>query len=622
MKHTRLTANLYLLDGAVNTGLLVSGRKGLLFDCCDTVTADRLARIGVEAVEMILCTQHRRPNTAGAYRFVEAGAELAAPAEELHLLTDPNAYWRDPRNRWHIYHHQPGPLVPVKSIPAARAVRQGDTIEWEGVRIEVLDTPGATDGSVSYLLETDGTTVCFSGDSIYGPGQMWDFHSLQKGCERMPDYHGFIGNKKKLIPSLEKLAACGADILVPSHGKIIRNPRAAIELLLARLDTIWRNYTSISCINHYFAGFFDDTKDDPRRMTPVATQEPPPFIRRVPSTTSFVLVSDTGAALLIDCGTTFVIDALQQWISDGVIKSLDACWITHYHDDHVDALHKLPEAFSCPIMTEEHMAEIIEQPLRFFLPCISPNGAPVARAVREGESWQWHEFNLTAFHFPGQTYYHSGLLVEGHGKRVFFAGDSGSPTGLDDHCCGNRNFLGAGKGFRRCMEIWRKHKPHYIFNQHQDRAFCYSDHDLDHMDAMLAERERLFAEVLPWPHPNFGIDENWVRAYPYEQEVRRGTPFYVDIQFTNHGAEEVAAEVEPVLPEGWKWDRGRGDKSIRVPPRTDGSVGGYCANPDKAARVWMTADKTVAPGQHVIPFRVTWAGRYMGQLRHAIVAVQ
>jgi len=620
MRATQLAPALYALDGAVTTGALVSGRKALLFDCCDTVTPDRLASLGVEAVEMILCTQHRRPNAAGAHPFVERGAKLIVPAGEAHLFADTDAYWDDPKNRWHLYHHQPGQQVFTKPLPVTRGVREGDTIEWEGRRIRVLDTPGATDGSVSYLLEIDGITVCFSGDALYGDGRVWDFHSLQKGFGCIGDYHGFLGNREKLIASLRKLGACGARMLVPSHGDIIRNPKEATERVEARLDVIWRNFTAISCLNHYFPHLLDETKDDPQRMKPAATHERPEFILRPPAT-SFLVRSETGAALLVDCGAESVVATLREWMHEGAITSLEGCWVTHYHDDHVDALPALREAFGCPIMTVEQMAEIIEHPLRFFLPCISPHSAPVAGKKRDGELWQWHEFALTAFHFPGQTYYHSGLLVEGHGKKVFFAGDSGSPTGIDDHCCGNRNFLGRGKGFRRCIEIWRAHRPDYILNEHQDRAFSFTEEELDYMDAMLAERERLFAEMLPWAHPNFGTDEHWVRSYPYEQEAGRGNPFFIEVRFTNHGAEDVLAAAEPVLPEGWSWERQRSSAVVRVPAHSDGSTDPFSTNPDKAARIWILAPEDAAQGRYVIPFRVTWGDRYLGQFRHAIVTL-
>ena len=143
--------------------------------------------------------------------------------------------------------------------------------------------------------------------------------------------------------------------------------------------------------------------------------------------------------------------------------------------------------------------------------------------MKEGETWRWHEFTLTAFHFPGQTYYHSGLLVEGHGTKVFFAGDSGSPAGVDDHCCPNRVLLGAAKGFRRCIAIWRQTRPDYVLNEHQERAFCFTEAELAYMDDMLAQRQRLLADMLPWSDVNFGLDEHWCRVYPYEQTVAAGS---------------------------------------------------------------------------------------------------
>ncbi len=618
---TQLASNLFVLGGAVNTGVLVAGRQALLFDCCDTVSPARLAELGVDTVAAILCTQHRRPNVAGAYPFLAGGARLIAPAGERHLCEDPAAYWNDWRNRWHIYHHQPGLQVPARPLPVARAVGEGDVVEWEGFAIHVLDTPGATTGSVSYLVEAGGQRIVFSGDVVYGPGQVWDLYSLQKGFGCIGDYHGFLGQRRALSASLQKLASCGADLLVPSHGAPVHGVAAATELAAQRLEAVWRNYTAISALNHYFPDLLAETRSDPRRMAPARTVEPPPFVRRV-AYTSLAVISETGAALLVDCGHDAVIDTLQQWRQEGLITGVEACWVTHYHDDHVDALHRLAQAFGCPILADQHMAEIVEHPLRFFLPCIAPAGAPVARATREGESWPWHEFQLTFCHFPGQTYYHGGLLVDGHGCKVFFCGDSGAPTGLDDYCCGNRTFLGAGLGFRRCIDIWRQCRPDYILNEHQDLAFAFTPEELDAMEAMLAERERLLAALLPWPDPNFGLDEGWVRTYPYEQEAWPGGAAAVEVQFTNHGPRPAEAAVEPVLPAGWLWDRERSVARVQVPARTGGSTASCCPRPDGAARVWVLLPKDARAGRYVLPFRVTWGGRYLGQVRHAIVAVR
>ena len=635
---TQLAPNLYLLPGAVNTGVLVADGRALLFDCCDSVTPERLAGAllasraalspgacaptdGVEAVEMVLCTQHRRPNVAGAYRFAEAGARVVAPGAEQHLFERVDDYWGDWRNRWHLYHAQPGPQVLALPLPVARGVSEGDAIEWRGHAIRVLETPGATDGSVSYLVEAGGKRICFSGDAIYGPGQLLDVYSLQKGFGVISDYHGFLGNRRKLLPSLDKLAGSGADVLVPAHGQPIRELAAAIALLKQRLEALWRNYSATSALNHCFPHLLDDTREDPQRMAPAETRGLPGFVRRV-GHTSYAVVSESGAALLVDCWRDGVVETLQEWLSQGTIRSLDGCWVSHYHDDHVDGLGRLTLTFGCPILTDEHMADIIEHPTRYLLPCISPNAAPVARATKDGESWQWREFRLTAFHFPGHSLYHGGLLVEGRGTSVFFAGDSGAPTGLDDYCAGNRNFLGAGRGSRRCLEIWRQHRPEHIVNQHQERSFHFSDEQLDYMEAMLVERERLLAEMLPWPHPDFGTDEHWARAYPYEQEAAAGSTIAIEVHLTNHGPESSEGRVEPVLPEGWRWDTARGDGRLTVTARTDGLATPFCERPDGVARLWLTLPEDTAPGRYVVPLRLTWGRRYLGQIRHAVVEIR
>ncbi len=621
MEARLLAGDLYVLDGAVNTGVLVAGHKALLFDCCDTVTPQRLAALGVDRVEMVLCTQHRRPNVAGAYAFAAQGAQVVAPAAERHLFEDVAAYWNDRRNRWHIYHHQPGLQVLARPLPVSRGVREGDAIDWEGYRIEVLDTPGATDGSVSYRVTVGGRCVGFSGDALYGPGQVWDVYSLQKGAGGIRDYHGFLGQRPRLVASLRKLGGCGADVLVPAHGAPIGDPAAATELTVQRLEALWRNYCSVSALNYYFPEVTADTAGDPARMAPAETHSLPDFIRRV-AYTSFALISDSGAALVIDCGHDSVVETLQQWLAEGLITSVDGCWVTHYHDDHVDGLDRLYAAFGCPILTDRHLAEIIEHPGRFFLPCISPHAAPVARATEDGDSWTWREFRLTAFHFPGQSYYHSGLLVEGHGHRVFLAGDSGAPTGLDDYCAGNRNWLGAGRGFRRCIEIWRRHTPDLILNQHQELAFSFTARQLDTLEARLTERERLLAGMLPWAQPDFGTDEHWVRTYPFEQEVCPGGEVAVDVQFTNHGHEPVRARVEPALPEGWGWQRERSTGCVCAPARSCGLAQPGCPNPDAAARLWLTIPEGTPAGRYVLPLRIWWGERYLGQYRHAVVVVR
>lgn len=597
-----------ILPGAVNTGLLRCGKAAVLFDCCDSVTPARLAELGVHQVDWIFCTQHRRPNTAGAYAFLHDGTRLACPEKERALFENPAAYWTDWRNRWYLITFQPGPQVPARPLQPARGVVDGEVIDWHGARIRVLETPGATDGSVSYLVEWAGRSVCFCGDALYSPGQVWDLYSLQKGWKTW-DYHGFMGNWRHLRPSLEKLAACGAAELIPSHGEPMPDPATACGETVAALDALWRNYVYVSSMHHYFPEAIRELAAGLPSMPRTEVRENPPFIRYV-GETSFAMVSESGAAFLVDAASATIAARLGEWLRQGDITSVDGAWVTHYHYDHVDGLAAVHQAFGCPVLADEHMAEILTHPRRFVLPCISPSVVPAVRATHHGESWQWHEFTLTAYHFPGQSLYHGALFVEGRGKRILFAGDSLSPAGIDDYCSGNRNLLGFGKGFDYCLDLLWELRPDLIYNQHQREPFHFSHADISTIKRYLSDRYYMMRLLLPWDEPNFGLDEHWVRAYPYEQDVLAGGTLGVEVQFTNHAMQLVAAEAQLVVPPEWHG----ADVSRMVRVRLQ-------AGSEGAARVFVRVPPRAPRGEYLLPIRVTWNGRYLGPCRQCLVCV-
>ena len=146
-------------------------------------------------------------------------------------------------------------------------------------------------------------------------------------------------------------------------------------------------------------------------------------------------------------------------------------------------------------------------------------------------------------------------------------------------------------------------------NPHQDQGVTFSNDEIESMRTTLAEREQLLTKLLPHEHPNFGTDPLWVRTYPYEGDVFRGGTCDIAVQFTNHGDTPARAIVEPVLEEGWTW-KVREPVLSSISPHRDGAI-----------HVTVSVPDTAAPGPHVIPFRITWNHRYLGQMRHAVVHV-
>lgn len=92
---------------------------------------------------------------------------------------------------------------PLK-FPVARKVKEGDVIKTGKYSLEVIHTPGHTEGSMS-LYEKE-KRILFSGDCVFdmGIGRM-DFPT---------------GDPKQMKQSLEKLLELDIDIIYAGHGEV------------------------------------------------------------------------------------------------------------------------------------------------------------------------------------------------------------------------------------------------------------------------------------------------------------------------------------------------------------------------------------------------------------------
>jgi glyoxylase-like metal-dependent hydrolase (beta-lactamase superfamily II) len=191
------------LPGPVN-GLLVNGKV--------VVYGDSGSR--VKKASYVLFTHSRRDVVWAGVPLVATGAAAVVPRRERELFANPKLFWEAyETGRFHDY-SQVNTKVLREPLPVARAVSGGDMLNLDGTRVEVIDTPGYTRGSVSYLIEIGGKRIAYTGDLIYGDGQLFDLSSLQ---DAVPDakargYHGYAARAGDLIESLRKIAARTADL--------------------------------------------------------------------------------------------------------------------------------------------------------------------------------------------------------------------------------------------------------------------------------------------------------------------------------------------------------------------------------------------------------------------------
>jgi len=622
---TKLTEHLFVYHSHINIGIVRAGDKALLIDCGNASVMNVLPDLGINSVDRIIFTHHHRDQACGAHLFAAHGARISVPAAERDYFDKVSVYWNDPKHRWGLYSLHPHHLMLAESVRVDATLAGGDLLNWGPAKIRVLATPGHTDGSVSYLVEVDGKKVIFSGDVIYDHGRLWEIYSLQKGCKlsnrKISDYHGFMGSRKELIDSLSRIKQAGPDTLIPSHGHVMTDPSKAIDDLVRCLEACYDKYVSISALRHYFPEMFADYAGRKHHMPGRIPKTPPECLRHYGNT--WVIVSEDKTAFVLDCGNGGILKNISKLLDQGEIRAVEGLWVTHYHNDHVNAIPEFQKTFDCPCITDRAVAQVVTNPLAWRLPCISPSIVRVDRITKNGESWQWREFKMTAYNFPGQTLYHSALLVEAPPLRMFFVGDSFSPFGIDDYCSSNRNWLGRGVGFDKCIALVEKLKPTHIFNNHISQAFDFTPENCRFMRDNLAQREKLYGRLFPWDHPNYGMDEPWVRCYPCEQHAEAGTGGELRVVVTNHSNKQHTVTCRAVLPRSWNKpakspgntansDHLRATKWIGadVPPKSQGQLAVSLSIPQHA--------KT---GRYVIPIDLKYGPWNLPQFTEAVITI-
>lgn len=294
--------------------------------------------------ELLLLTHHRRDVLCQARTAITAGASAVAPEAERELIEKPTEYWNAfTANRFHDYAQQSTKVL-SHPLEIDRWVKEGNAVEWHGLLFDVVETPGYTRGAVSYIATIDDRRMAFTGDLIYGDGQLLDLYSFQ---DEIPEanirgYHGYGSRLAQLVTSLRKIADAKPDLIVPARGPIIEQPQVAIEKLITRVQALYRNYLSTNALHWYF-------KEERMRMCGERVLGPEADIELMPYSlhektpdwvfehaTSRLLISDDGHGFLLDCGYQRVIDAVKTLMTNGLVKQVDGIFVTHYHDDHTD----------------------------------------------------------------------------------------------------------------------------------------------------------------------------------------------------------------------------------------------------------------------------------------------
>jgi len=512
-----------LFRDTCNVYVLRTGREGVLVDFGDGRVLDHLEELEIERVTDVLLTHHHRDQLGGLRRAVEAGIRVWAPPFEAELIADADAHWlRRPIDI--DYDLREDRFSLLESVPVTGTVAEYRTVAYGAFEVYTLPTPGHTPGSVTYLVHIDGRKLAFTGDLLYGDGKVWSLAATQWS------YSGVEGQEATII-SCARLAAREPELALPSHGEPIEDVQGALARVRARLGELIELRLGES------SGVED------RLANPFQSITPHLLRNRTTSANSYLLLSESGAALGIDFGYDLATARRPLlWSVHGL--RVEAVLVTHYHDDHVAGLNLLRDVEGTQVWAPEHVAPVLEDPKRYDLPCLWPDPIPVDRALTLETPFAWHEYELTAYPFPGHTLYAAALAFEVDGRRIVATGDQYSPLTLNYQY---RNRF-RRRDFVQTGELMRALRPDIIIGGH---FFPHdvTDEYLDRLVADAAQVAQLHDELLP--AEGFGEEGFGARIEPYRSTIEAGGTGIFEVLIRNPFDRDATATVEFAVPEGW-----------------------------------------------------------------------
>jgi glyoxylase-like metal-dependent hydrolase (beta-lactamase superfamily II) len=537
------------LQGGERTGIAVDFGSGRVLDLLD--------ELGLDRITDVLVTHHHRDQVQGLHRAVEAGVAVHVPPVERDLFEKVGEMWEG-RQLLNDYDLRDDRFSLLEPVAVTDVVPEYRTARYGGVDVRVLPTPGHTPGSVTYVWGG----VAFTGDLIYAPGKVWSLAATQ---------WSYTENEgpAMVVLSSELLQREELDMLLPSHGEPMTDPKDA----LARLSAAMQRYVDFRRPHPW----------DVRGLlnNPFVQVTPHLLMNRSSQSYSYVLLSESGAAMVFDFGydmSTGLVkstarEARRPWLASlpalrehyGV-TDVEVALPTHYHDDHVAGMPLLRDVEGTAIWAPSHIAPILAAPLHHDLPCQWFDPIPADRVLGLGETVRWREYDITVHDLPGHTLFAAAYEFEVDGHRVLVTGDQQDGMGIPDERQEILNFQYKNRfqieDYRKSAALYRRLRPDLMVSGHWRPRWV----DDDYLHMMTERGEELVAlhhDLLPLDRLDLGADGVLCRVTPYYTSVPAGGEVVLTATVRNPWPDKVVATVEPVVPPGWR--REQGSLTLRLP---------------------------------------------------------
>lgn len=413
--------------------LIAVGDLGVLIDPADgvpppfhTVPAVRpSAWENVHARTRLLTHHHRDGDGTGAPEMITAMCDERAPKLSAEWLEPANVakFWKESiplrNSRTGYFVHPAGNEFITDTLT------DGQVIDFEGLKIEVIGTPGHTPDHVCFAVND----LIFLGDAMTGDGKLWTPFTTDWD-------HWTDAGLKPAAESLRKLAARNPAKLFPARGPIVSvNPKAILEETAKKVEEAgflksFERFTNRLGHPPQYDFLVPDDQTKSNGSKPWSKVSPSLWV----TGNTYVLKSNrSNGVMVVDPWATpnkADPDGTRSFKQIAALRAaerlgpVEVVTFSHAHYDHFDGVYALPVKGEYKVWGLDLVAQPLEAPFRYRAPFLDERPIRFDRTFKDGETVAWQEYEFKFHHFPGQSYFTAALEVAIDGKRCLFTADN------------------------------------------------------------------------------------------------------------------------------------------------------------------------------------------------------